>query len=316
MIDLANDWTAVSTRRERAHCHHARRPWPIRIARTLMLTLLLGLTALIFFWAVIGGRWFIVETPSMGTAAPVGTLLWVRPVAYDSIRAGDFIVFHPPDSSQTFSHRVFAVNANGTLTTKGDINGAPDAWRLHASNVIGEVSMRWWDVGWLVWAAPILVVGSLALWMLVTRFTVAKFRVPVATVGAALLIAGSIYVLKPLVRAVRISFLPVAHGARATYVSTGLLPLHLATNDSRYVDLKDGVVGSLLVKSANRFGRYTVHLSPHLSTWFWATLSLICFVPVLYVLAVGQEASRSTYEGRLHSSEGDNSRVSNPGTAD
>jgi hypothetical protein len=247
----------------------------------------------------------------MGTAAPVGTLLWVRPIAYDSIRAGDFVVFHPPDSSQTFSHRVFAVNADGTLTTKGDINGSPDAWRLRASNVIGEVSMRWWDVGWLVWAAPILVVGSLALWMLVAKFTAEKYRVPVATVGASLVIAGSIYALKPLVRAVRMSFVPVAHGARATYVSTGLLRLHLATGDSRYVDLHDGVVGSLLVKSVNRFGRYTVHLSPHLSMWFWATLVLIGFMPVLYVLIVGQTPSHSAHGRQLHSSA-DDKKITSP----
>jgi signal peptidase I len=263
------------------------------------MAVLLGLTTLIFFWAITGGRWFIVETPSMGTAAPVGTLLWVEPVAYQSIHAGDFIVFHPPDSTQTFSHRVYAVNANGTLTTKGDINGAPDPWQLHASNVIGEVSMRWWDMGWLVWAAPILVVGTLALWMLVTKFTLAKYRVPVATVGASLLVAASIYTLKPLVRAVRIAFVPVAHGARATYVSTGLLPLHLASRGSGYVDLKDGVVGSLLVTTANRFGQYTVHLSPHLGIWFWVALVLIGFVPVLYVLVVGQTPS-DTADGRHH----------------
>ncbi len=258
------------------------------------MTLLLGLTALIFFWAITGGRWFIVETPSMGTAAPVGTLLWVEPVAYHSIHVGEFIVFHPPDSSQTFSHRVYAVNANGTLTTKGDINGAPDPWRLRASNVIGRVSMRWWDAGWLVWAAPVLVGGTLLLWMLVAKFTRPKYRVPVATVGASLLLAGSLFVTKPLVRAVRLSFVPAARGARATYVSTGLLPLHLATAAGKYVDLRDGVVGSLLVTSTDRFGSYTVHLSPHLSVWFWLAIVLLGFLPAFYILIVGQSPSEST----------------------
>jgi hypothetical protein len=163
--------------------------------------------------------------------------------------------------------------------------------------------MRWWDVGWLVWAAPILVVGSLALWMLATKFTLPKYRVPLATVGASLLVAASVYALKPLVRAVRISFLPVAHGARATYVSTGLLPLHLATTGGKFVDLRDGVVGSLLVTSANRFGRYTVHLSPHLDVWFWASLVIIGFSPVLYVSAVGQRPSDSG-GGHRHSAGG------------
>jgi signal peptidase I len=294
MIDLASESTAVLTPgRRRTRLARERRPWPIRFVRALTITALVGLSTLIFSWAIIGGRWFIVETPSMGTAAPVGTLLWVRPIAFHSIHVGSFIVFHPPHSIETFSHRVYAVNANGTLLTKGDINGAPDPWQLRASNVIGQVSMRWWDVGWLVWAAPILVVGTLALWMLVTKFTLAKYRLPVVTVGASLLVAGSIYALKPLVRAVRMSFVPVTHGARATYVSTGLLPLHLATRGGKYVDLKDGVVGSLLVTTADRFGRYTVHLSPHLSVWFWVTLVLIGFLPVLYVVVIGQTPSDS-----------------------
>ena len=266
---------------------HRRHSWPTRFALSLVLALLLGLTSLVFAWALTGGRWFVVETPSMGTAAPVGTLLWVRPVAFKDIQAGDFIVFHPPHSSQTFSHRVYKVNADGTLTTKGDINGAPDPWRLRASNVIGTVSMRWWDAGWLVWAAPILVGGALVLWMLVTKFTAPKYRIPVTTVGASVLVALPIYTLKPLVRAVKISFMPIVHGARATYISTGLLPLHLATRSGKYVDLKDGVEGSLVVTSANRFGRYTVRLSPHLSVWFWASLVFIGFLPVLYVLTFG-----------------------------
>lgn len=253
----------------------------------VMVAVFLGCTAFVGYWVVSGGRWFIVETPSMGTAAPVGTLLWVKPVPYHSVHAGDFIVFHPPGSSETFSHRVYAVNANGTLTTKGDLNGTPDPWRLHASNVVGQVSMLWRDMGWLVRAAPILIIGAPALWVLVTRFTPLKYRLSLMTIGTALLITGSSYILKPLVRAVTISFVPVAHGVRVTYVSTGLLPLHLSTRGGKYVDLKDGTVGSLLVTKVDRYGRYTVHLTPHLSIWFWVILVLIGFLPVFYTLIVG-----------------------------
>ena len=268
--------------------------WPLKITLTLVVAVLLGCATFIGYWAGSGGRWFIVESPSMGTAAPVGTLLWVKPVPYHSLHAGDFIVFHPPGSSQTFSHRVYAVNANGTVTTKGDINGAPDPWQLHASNVVGQVSMRWWDMGWLVRAAPILVIGALALWVLVTKFTPPKYRLPLTTVGAALLIAGSSYILKPLVRAVKISFVPVAHGARATYVSTGLLPLHLSMRGGKYVDLNDGTVGSLLVTKVDRYGHYPVALTPHLSIWFWVVLVLISFLPVFYSLIVGLPSGENT----------------------
>ncbi len=46
------------------------------------------------YWFATGGRWLIVETPSMGRSAPVGTLLWVEPV--HDLHVGDVISFHPP----------------------------------------------------------------------------------------------------------------------------------------------------------------------------------------------------------------------------
>ena len=47
-------------------------------------------------WLVSGGRWMIVETPSMGTQAPVGSLLWVSHAEISTLQAGDFITFRPP----------------------------------------------------------------------------------------------------------------------------------------------------------------------------------------------------------------------------
>jgi hypothetical protein len=47
-------------------------------------------------WRAEGGRWERVESPSMGTVAPVGTLLWVKPADFAALRPGDFISFRPP----------------------------------------------------------------------------------------------------------------------------------------------------------------------------------------------------------------------------
>src|SRR6201999_6147 len=100
-------------------------------------------------WWLDGGRWVRVETPSMGRVAPVGTLLWIKPVPFHELRVGDLITFHPPGEAQTYSHRVYRVNADHTITTKGVIPG-PDPWRLTARDIVGRVEMRWWGAGWIV----------------------------------------------------------------------------------------------------------------------------------------------------------------------
>jgi len=67
----------------------------------------------------------MVTTPSMGPAAPVGTLILTRPVRIGDTRVGDIIAFHPPtEPRETFTHRVVTVDPDGGLRTRGDINGA------------------------------------------------------------------------------------------------------------------------------------------------------------------------------------------------
>ncbi len=228
----------------------------------------------------------------MGTAAPVGTLLWVKPVPFDSIRVGDFITFRPPNSQHTYSHRVHAVNADGTLTTKGDINSTSDPWRLHASDVIGNVIMRWWGMGWLVKAAPLLITGGLALWVLVWRFTVPRWKPPTVIMGVALILSLAIFTYRPLVGAEAISFVPVEQGARATYVSTGLLPIRLQALQGGHVDLHDGQVGSVLSTHADADGRYRVTMAPNIAWWWWLVLVLVCFIPALWTLVFGLPGKR------------------------
>src|SRR5262245_18950348 len=74
------------------------RPAPalVRVARVAAATAVTGLAALLVWWWATGGTWEIVSTPSMGRAAPVGTLLWVKPTEIDDIRVGDVVTFHTP----------------------------------------------------------------------------------------------------------------------------------------------------------------------------------------------------------------------------
>ena len=74
----------------------------------------------------------MVTSPSMGAAAPVGTLLLTRPVTAGQVRVGDIIAFHPAiEPRVSFTHRVVEVDPAGGLHTRGDLNGATDPWTLH-----------------------------------------------------------------------------------------------------------------------------------------------------------------------------------------
>ncbi len=249
---------------------------------------LISFTALVGYWALTGGRWYVVETPSMGQAAPVGTLLWVKPVRFGSIHVGQIITFHPPGTHETYSHRVVKINADGSLSTRGDINLSGDPWKLRAHDIEGAVAMRWWGVGWLIEAAPLLAVGGVVLWILINWFTRPKWKAPAAMVGIAVILSLAIVIYRPLVRADLLSFVPKPHGGEATYVSTGLLPTKLSAPGNGHIDLRDGQVGSMLSTHPVHHDIYLVHLDPRLRWWWWLVLVLVCFSPAFVTVLVGR----------------------------
>jgi len=260
--------------------HHVGRQRPAAwIATRLALVLALAFLALCVAWRVDGGTWERVETPSMGTVAPVGTLLWVRPVDFDSLRPGDFITFRPPGSTgQTYSHRVLARQPDGRITTKGVLS-SPDPWQLGPHDVVGAVRMRWPGVGWLVAAAPVLLAGGF-LALLVTRFARPRWRAPLVLIVLAVALSAVITWYRPLVNAQQLAFAPAASGgADATYVGTGLLPIRLTAHDGPSVVMRAGQVGTVHVDSADSAGKLRVTLAPAVPLWWWVVLVGGCFVP-------------------------------------
>lgn len=253
-----------------------------RIAAWAGVAVLLAITVVLAGWRVHGGRWVRVETPSMGTRAPVGTLLWVKPVPFDSLRPGDLITFTPPGSKGvTYSHEVKKVYPDGTLSTQGRIT-APDPWRIGRADVVGKTVMRWPGVGWLVLAAPVLLLGGALVASVVSRLRNRDARLPIAIVGASLVIVTALVVYRPLTRAERLSFVPAGSGARATYVSTGMLPVKLAAKGAHPVVLSDGQVGSVLAEHATGVEsgkQFSVSVRPAVPFDLWLGLVVCCFVP-------------------------------------
>jgi hypothetical protein len=260
------------------------------IRRVLAWTALLGVVALLLFslwWRVEGGRWMRVETPSMGTRAPVGTLLWVRPAPFDTLQPGDFITFHPPGRPDlTYSHLVHARNADGTLTTKGVIP-AVDPWRIGPSDVIGTVRMQWWGAGWLVAAGPMLLAGG-CLVMAVRAVVSKRWKAPVALVLGSVVLVATVLWWRPLLGADRLAVAPDASGGvTVTYVGTGLLPVRVSAEGGGTVVLSDGEVGSVETAPGSADRLNLIRLGPAITWWWWVLLVAVCFVPALARLVTG-----------------------------
>lgn len=252
-----------------------------------LLALLVAGTAAAGVWRAGGGHWERVETASMGTVAPVNSLLWVEPVDIGSLRVGDFVTFHPPGGDDvTYSHRVAAVNADGSIGTQGAIT-APDPWRITQQDLVGEVRWTWPGVGWLVVAAPLLLGGGLVLALVAWLVRSPTWRTPVLVVGGAVLLCVAIVVHRPFLRAQELGFVETDGGARATYVSTGLAPVRLQAHRGAHVDLDDGEVGSVLITHRDAAGRYGITLEPRVPLWWWVLLVLACFLPALRSLVTG-----------------------------
>ena len=79
----------------------------------------------------------VVRSGSMSPHIPVGSLVLYHRAAATQIKVGDVIVFAKPGRpDEKVTHRVYRIGEgpNGRyFETKGDANGAPDAWRIAAT---------------------------------------------------------------------------------------------------------------------------------------------------------------------------------------
>ncbi|MCY7396115.1 MAG: S26 family signal peptidase [Nocardioides sp.] len=264
-----------------------------RVARGASLSLLLVIVGLLL-WAssfrLGGGSWERVQTPSMGTTAPVGSLLWLQPVPFETLDVGDFISFREPDRpSVSYSHRIIAIEPDGSLRTQGELSGA-DPWSLGAGDVLGEVVRVTQGVGWLAQAAPILAVGGVLTWG-ATLLARRPARVSLAVIGASFTLTAAIVVLQPLTGVQQLGSAPLQDGrATSSYVSTGLLPIRVGEPGGETVVLSAGQDGSVTTSRVDPQGRLAVEVVPAVPRWFSWLLALACFLPALWSTVVGAPA--------------------------
>ena len=97
--------------------------------------LVVTLVPLLFGW-----RPYVVESSSMAPRIKVGDVILAAPEHNPQKLLGRVTVFHDPDPGRVGSiksHRVVAINSDGTLTTKGDANQSVDSVHVKVSAVVG-----------------------------------------------------------------------------------------------------------------------------------------------------------------------------------
>lgn len=245
------------------------------------------LTAAVLFLSA-GGRWFVVQTPSMGEAAPVGTLVLDLPVDVATLRVGDVVSFETAaNPGVVYTHRIIDVDAAG-LHTRGDINGATDPWTLTQENVIGSPVLLVPNLGWLFRAAPLLLIGTLVIWTLTSVFTDRVTRTCLRIAGGALTLSYAAFILKPFVNVTTITNSATHGGVEATIVSSGMFPVRVEARGAESVHLVDGQVGHMVIRELTRNGHYQLTSNIDLGPVGWGLLVVACLVPLVLCLAVGR----------------------------
>jgi hypothetical protein len=263
------------------------------------------------------GDILVIQTPSMGTTAPAGSLVLTLPLRDAPLRVGMIVAFHVPGTGQVYMHRVAQLLAGGRFRTRGDLNSSDDAWELTRSAVVGVPVAIVPDLGWLVmalpWALAVLVSGTLLIFVLPRWLRPAMRSL---TVGGA--VAVPLYYVRPFVRvavarAERVATFANLAGGRdgaphvlaggvtmassyssgsrflARLVNAGVLPLRVSMHHTRVTILPGhaGIVAGHLALRATS----ALEARPLMPLWGWAVLAVLVFAPVIAGLVALRERS-------------------------
>ncbi len=114
------------------------------------MLLLAALAAVLVAKLLFGVEMRAVLTPSMEPELPVGSLLIIKPTAYEDIKIGDDITFVRDKKLTVVTHRVIEKDdETKRLTTQGIANNTADAPTIY-ENVIGKVVFHIPLVGYLI----------------------------------------------------------------------------------------------------------------------------------------------------------------------
>jgi len=244
-----------------------------------------------FAWDLAGGRLFVMGTPSMCPSVCVGSLVADQPLR-GAPHTGELITFHPPGSTEIYTHEVSAIFPNGMIQTRGLANPTHDPWLITRSDIVGRVVWTAWGLGWALKALPMLAVGVLA-WVLVRARISTTSRRSWDRVWMTAMAVVPLWVLNPLVRGLMAGVTikkGSPHQGQATVVNTGLLTAAFhPVNGGHGVALASARTGSLS-GALTRHGVLYVRETLALPAWGWVVLVAIVFSPLLgYLLHIWRD---------------------------
>ena len=108
------------------------------IVRIILLAIIIFVAVLLVAPKVLGFESMVVLSGSMEPEIAVGSMVYVKSVDFEDIEVGDVISFKLSDGTMV-THRVAAINPDGTLTTKGDANDTADNSPVKEKQLVGMV---------------------------------------------------------------------------------------------------------------------------------------------------------------------------------
>jgi signal peptidase I len=270
----------------------------VRVSTIIFGIVLAALLAFGGIWLATGGKYYIMSTPSMSPALPVGALVLTQPFTPAKVVVGTVIVFQPPDPVQrTFTHRVIAITPLG-YKTKGDAEMGPDAWTIPFENVKGVVVQSLPGVGWLLRALPWLLVGLLLVIGLAAMVPW-RWGVFMPLLAVVIVVTIPLIVLKPLVRGQLVEKADGSTTITARVVNTGLLPLKFEPVGQPGVHVAAGHWYDFTFPKTDKAQQFNIHARVDLTLAGWIILGLLCLLPLFLAIGVSVREWRKEKNGTL-----------------
>ncbi len=238
---------------------------------SVALGLLIG--GLVLLCLVSGLRLFLVNTPSMATAAPVGSLVITQPAS--SYQQGDIITFQR--HHKTYTHRVIA-SSGQSLTTKGDLNRGADPLPITPDQIIGKAIFIHPWLGWVCLMLPWLIIGWLLVHLLTARARPER-RWYYRILGVTLVLCAISLWFHPWVNFGVLHIAPAQRGAAVHIVNTGVFPLN-----AHDTTLFPGEDTHLTLTDKDSHGRYSFTPTIHFTGWVILVILMLCLIPFLVML--------------------------------
>ncbi|MBR2586951.1 signal peptidase I [Candidatus Saccharibacteria bacterium] len=110
---------------------------------TLATTLIVVVALTLVGVKIAGFKTFTVMSGSMEPKLPVGSLIYVKPTDYKTLKVGDVISYVANNDKTVVTHRIVAIEPDAKdsevlrFKTQGDANASADANLVHYKNVLG-----------------------------------------------------------------------------------------------------------------------------------------------------------------------------------